>query len=111
MKINLNKKQLKTLIISSVCVIFGVLFCILSGKMIDFLKTAFCVIALAYGVFYLISYTVLSFDEKNSSTLYQSVVAIALVLSPLHTYKPANLPLPFIVTFAVLSSKSTLQSS
>ena len=37
--------------------------------------------------------------------------AVASVFVPSHTYNPANLPLPFIVTFAVLSSKSTLQSS
>lgn len=76
----ISKNQWKILILSVVCFIFGILFCVLSNSMVEFLRTAICVIALIYGSFYLVSYTVLSFEDKDTSALFQAVIAIVLGL-------------------------------
>ena len=76
----LNKNQWTVLILSAVCVICGILFCIFSQSMVEFLRTVICVVVLIYGAFYLVSYSVLSLEDKDVSALIQAVLAIGLGL-------------------------------
>ena len=48
--------------------------------MVEFLRTVICVVVLIYGAFYLVSYSVLSLEDKDVSALIQAVLAIGLGL-------------------------------
>ena len=77
---NLNKKQWSYFVVSCVCVIFGILFCIFSQSLVETLRTVLSIGVLVYGAFYMFSYCVISFDSRDTSTLLKAVISIALGL-------------------------------
>ena len=77
---NFDKKQWGYFVVSCVCVIFGILFCVFSGTLVETLRTVLSVAVLIYGAFYLFSYSVISFDNRDMSTLLKAVVSIAIGL-------------------------------
>ena len=74
---NLNKKQWGYFVVSCVCVIFGILFCVFSQSLVETLRTVLSVAVLIYGAFYMFSYCVISFDSRDLTTLLKAVIAIA----------------------------------
>lgn len=76
----LDKNQWKILIISTLCVIFGVLFCCLSGTMLDTMKTVLASVVLVYGGICMVCYCVVSLEIRNVTTLMHALVSISLAL-------------------------------
>lgn len=74
---NLNKKQWGYFVVSCVCIIFGILFCVFSQSLVETLRTVLSVAVLIYGAFYMFSYCVISFDSRDLTTLLKAVIAIA----------------------------------
>ena len=75
-----TKKQWKSFILATLFVIFGILFCVLSQKLLNVLESIVCICVLIYGGFYMVSYCVVSMGERDTTTLYQAVLAIAFGL-------------------------------
>lgn len=74
----LNKKQWVVSIASVCAFIFGVLFCVLSQSGIDIVKTILSIAVLGYGIFYLISYCILSMDGRDSLSLLHAIGGVAV---------------------------------
>ena len=74
----LNRKQWVVLIASVCAFIFGILFCALSQSGIDIVKTILSIAVLGYGIFYLISYCILSMDGRDSLSLLHAIGGVAV---------------------------------
>ena len=74
----LKDKNVQMLIISIICVIFGVLFCVLAQTMLNFLQTVLCIILLLYGGFHLVSFCVIAYEDKQVSTFFHGIVPFAV---------------------------------
>ena len=99
----LKDKSFQILVCAIVCAVFGVLFCVLTQKMLNFLQTAICVVTLIYGAFNLISFCVVASEDRQTATFFHGVVPFAIGL--LLIFVPAffvNAVGAIIVLFAVL---------
>ena len=74
----LKNKSFQLLVVSIVCVIFGILFCILTETMLDFLQTVLCFVALVYGGFHLVSYCLISYEDKQLDNLIHGIIPFAI---------------------------------
>ena len=52
----LKKEQIKATVIASLCIVFGILFCIMPSKTFGIVETIVCVALLLYGVISILIY-------------------------------------------------------
>lgn len=77
---NMDKKQLITLVLSSVFIVFGILFCVISEKMLGFIETAVCLALIVYGVFYLLVYCLIDSDTRQTKSVIKGVASLGIGL-------------------------------
>ena len=74
----LKKEHIKSIIMASVCVVFGLLFCIIPIKMLAFLETASFIILFGYGVLMILSYCVVNTEVREPIKLLKASIALGL---------------------------------
>ena len=76
----MDKKQLITLALSVVFVVFGILFCVISQTMLGFIETAVCLALIIYGVFYLLVYCLIDSDTRQTKSVFKGVASLGIGL-------------------------------
>ena len=76
----MDKKQLITLALSVVFVVFGILFCVISQTMLGFIETAVCLALVIYGVFYLLVYCLIDSDTRQTKSVMNGVASLGVGL-------------------------------
>ena len=64
MKTLFKKENLKNTIFTLMCLVFGVLFCVMPAKMYNFVESALCFVLLAVGIVCIVIYSLMSADDK-----------------------------------------------
>lgn len=77
---NLNKEQIKAIVLASISVVLGVLFCIFRVEMLGALETIACMALLMYGVVEVVIYCVVNTENRDFITLLKGALATALAL-------------------------------
>lgn len=82
----IKREKTKTIIVSSLLILFGLLFCFMPQKFVSAIETALSVFLIVYGLFYIISYCTQPLIFRNSTTIVEGVtficVGILLALIP-----------------------------
>ena len=77
---NLNKEQIKAIVLASISIVLGVLFCIFRLEMLGALETIACMALLIYGVIEVVIYCVVNTENREFITLLKGALATALAL-------------------------------
>lgn len=76
----LEKEQIKPVLIYSVFIVLGLLFCLLPGRMMNTIETLVCVGLLVYGLINIFAYCLVSSDIRDPMKLVKGTIATAVAL-------------------------------
>lgn len=76
----LEKEQIKPVLIYSVFIILGLLFCLLPGRMMNTIETLVCVGLLIYGLINIFAYCLVSSDIRDPMKLLIGAITTAIAL-------------------------------
>lgn len=76
----LKKEQIKAIILSSIFIIFGVLFCAMPTKMMTTIETVVCVALIVYGVVNIFVYCLVNSESKEISRLLKGALATGIAI-------------------------------
>lgn len=76
----IKKEQIKSIVLSSVCIVLGILFCIIPLKMHMFVETVVCFAVLLYGIAAIVVYCLWNSEEKSMTLLIKGAAATAVGL-------------------------------
>ncbi len=74
----IKKEKTKTIIVSALLILFGILFCLLPQKFVNAIETALSVFLIIYGLFLIISYCVQPLIYRNSTTIVEGIAIICI---------------------------------
>lgn len=76
----LKKEQIKAIVLSSICIIFGMLFCILPSKMMTAIEVVVCATCFVYGVVNLLIYCLVNSESRELAKLLKGTLAIGVAI-------------------------------
>lgn len=76
----LKKEQIRTIVFASVCVVLGLLFCIIPLQTLSVIETIICFVLLIYGVICILAYCLANTDLKDAWLLIRGCISTALGL-------------------------------
>ena len=76
----LKKEQIKAITIASICIILGILFCVIPVKTLGILEIFACVALLIYGVILVLIYCFNSTEGREPLKLFLGAVATAIAM-------------------------------
>ncbi len=77
---DIKKEQIKSIVLSSVCIVLGILFCIIPLKMHMFVETVVCFAILLYGIAAIVVYCLWNAEDKSMTLLIKGAAATAVGL-------------------------------
>ena len=76
----LKKSQIKAICLSSVCLVLGVLFCVLPTKMLDTIETLLSVALIIYGLINILIYCLANSELRESIRMLKGALATGFAL-------------------------------
>lgn len=76
----LKKEQIKAIVIASICIVLGILFCIMPVKILGIVETIVCVALLLYGVVSIVIYCLAMTETRDPTRLFLGAAATALAV-------------------------------
>ena len=76
----LKKEQIIAIAISSVCILFGILFCVIPLQTLSVIETLVCAALLVYGIITLLAYCLKNTEVREWSLFLKGAIATALGL-------------------------------
>lgn len=76
----LKKEQILAIAISSICIVFGILFCAIPLQTLSFIETIACVILLVYGIVCLLAYCLKNTEVREWSLFLKGAISTAVGL-------------------------------
>lgn len=105
----LKKEQIKSIIITSISAVLGLLFCIIPIKMLGFIEVLVCSVLLAGGLILIVMYCVMTSESKEAGLLYKGVLAV--IISVVLMFFPQLIVIVMgaaVALFGVLYIKSSI---
>ncbi len=78
MKKLLTKENLKNILMTTVYVVFGVLFLVMPVRILTFTESVLCFILLGAGILCILVYSIMSTEDKNFKVMLFGVIAVIL---------------------------------
>lgn len=78
MGILLKKENIFKTILAVACLVIGILFLVLLGRMVDFVESALCTILIIVGIVCILIYCILPADNKVYSVMFFGILASVL---------------------------------
>ena len=76
----LTKNRIFSYIVATVCLCFGICFCVVSETMLSIFETAICFVLIGYGAFNLVVYCLVDSDSKQRTAVFKGVFAVLVGL-------------------------------